>query len=170
MWNNATSLKVRCFGRLSWVDRVKNSEWLLRLGILVEPNHGLCKLCGSGLETVNHLLIWWDFSWQLWFKILRWWVLLWVVPGSFGSLLEWWKGFKFKKAKRVVWRVIPFAIFWSVWLCKNSAVFSNLQPVLEDVFDIVKWRVIFWAKQKKELLNLNVRDLVFCDFHVADRL
>ena len=58
VWKNATPLKVRCFGRLSWVGRVKNSEWLLRLGILVEPDHGLCKLCGSGLETVNHLLIW----------------------------------------------------------------------------------------------------------------
>ena len=96
--------------------------------------------------------------------------MCWVAPRSVVALLEWWKGMNYRKAKKTVWDVIPFAILWSVWLCRNDAVFSGVLPSWGELVDLVKWRVAFWAKQGKGIQHLSIADMVYCDHNLVNRL
>ncbi|KAL7180992.1 hypothetical protein ACSBR1_039952 [Camellia fascicularis] len=54
--------------------------------------------------------------------------MTWVPSGLVQALLEWWQSWKYKKAKKVLWEVIPFAVLWSVWGLRNKCVFEHAQP------------------------------------------
>ena len=72
VWRNIAPLKVRCFGWLVWVGRVKTSDWLRNLGVLNESEEYMCIFCGSQVEELNHLLLGCEFTWKIWAAMVRW--------------------------------------------------------------------------------------------------
>lgn len=67
-----------------------------------------------------------------------------MVPGSMEGLLQWWVGWKFRKKEGRVWRVLPAAVIWSIWKCRNDCLFFGIQPNLVELSDLIKVRVALW--------------------------
>lgn len=146
MWKNVAPPKVQFLGWLAMLGRVKTSELLLNLGILSDFNMSLCHFCGEVPESVNHLFLHCDMVWHVWCVVLRWWKVEWVVPASVKSLFCWWRGWKFKKIKRVLWELSSFAVLWSVWKMRNELIFQGVAPKWEEVGDLIKYRIACWMK------------------------
>ncbi|KAL7205925.1 hypothetical protein ACSBR2_018775 [Camellia fascicularis] len=98
-------------------------------------------LCKAEEETANHLLLSYSFAWNVWSKIMVWWGIQWVIPGSFDNLMHWWLGWKFRKKAKQVWRVIFISVVWSLWLYRNDCIFNNTQPDIDDLCEVIKVRV-----------------------------
>ena len=75
------------------------------------------------------------------------------------ALLEWWKGWKFKRRKKALWQAIPAGLWWSVWRMRNNIIFNNKGASWEELFELIKLRVIFWVKAKYGLNGYSVNQL-----------
>ncbi|XP_028109723.1 uncharacterized protein LOC114308353 [Camellia sinensis] len=80
------------------------------------------------VETQNHVLLHYSSIWKVWSRIIDWWGLCWAIPKSVQSLLSWWVGFKVKKKVKMLWRIVPMAVLWSIWELRNACLFNNAQP------------------------------------------
>ena len=65
------------------------------------------------------------------------------------------------KNVRLIWRLIPLAILWSVWTIRNESKFDGKKMNREESADIVKIRVAFWAKLKSRFNLFSVNDVVY---------
>ena len=160
VWNKLAPPKAQFFGWLAWRGRIKTSELLQRIGVL--PNHipYLCCFCNENVETMEHILLWCPFIWRLWANMMRWWGMLWVIPGSIQDLLQWWDGHSFKNLSKKLWSVIPVAIFWSVWKLRNDCIFNKCQPNWDDFSELIKVRIALWIKSGVKNINYTVSDFV----------
>lgn len=161
IWLKVTPPKVQVFCWFAWKRRVKTKEYLQSLGVLDQGASTTCVFCGSGSESVNHVLIWCPFVWKIWAEMLRWWDLQAVIPGSVESLLWWWAGGKLRKLERKIWGVIPLVVMWSTWKCRNECVFRATIPNLEDLCDLIKHRIAIWVKPYFPDFCFSVQDFIY---------
>lgn len=63
---------------------------------------------------------------------------------------------KLKKKEKKIWRVIPLAVMWSVWKCRNECVFRKSIPNLEELCELIKYRIAFWLKPAFSEFNFSV--------------
>ncbi|XP_028106799.1 uncharacterized protein LOC114305857 [Camellia sinensis] len=161
IWNNFAPPKVKFFGWLAWLSKVKTSSFLYRIGILTGSANLSCVFCHEEVETVEHILLYCPFVWLLWSDIIHWWGLQWVIPGSVHGLLEWWSGCRMQKFEKKIWMVISLGTLWSTWKHRNDCVFNGSQPNLEALCELVKVRVAMWFKASKLQVDFSINDLVF---------
>ena len=69
-WSKLIPLKVKCFIWRAVLDRIPVVETLIYRGINVQNQN--CQLCGTCIETTNHLLVECAYSKDVWYWILRW--------------------------------------------------------------------------------------------------
>ncbi|CAL5380958.1 unnamed protein product [Camellia sinensis] len=146
IWYNIAPPKVKFLLWLVWRGRLKTADFLHRIGVLRGNSVSLCVFCKLVPETLHHILLLCPFAWKLWSSVIDWWGSNWVSPSSVIELLHWWVGFKFRKKELMIWNVIPFAVIWSLWRLRNECIFRGAQPNLENLIELVKVRVVFWAK------------------------
>ena len=60
----------------------------------------------------------------------------------------------------VVWRLIPFAIVWTIWKVRNELKFEGIQPNWECVSDHVIARIALWATSSPKLQVYSTNDLI----------
>ncbi|KAL7170609.1 hypothetical protein ACSBR2_035481 [Camellia fascicularis] len=82
LWKNIAPSKVQFCGLLAWKGRLKTSTFLKRIGVLNIEASSLCLLCKAEEKTVNHVLLFCPLVWKVWTDILKWWDLVWVLPGQ----------------------------------------------------------------------------------------
>ncbi|XP_028060510.1 uncharacterized protein LOC114264103 [Camellia sinensis] len=107
IWNNFAPPKVQSFGWLAWLGKIKTSNFLHRIGILLGNANLDCVFCHNEVEIVEHLLLYCPFVSLLWSNIVRWWGMQWVLPGSVTGLLRWWSSCRMKKLEKKIWMVLP---------------------------------------------------------------
>ena len=71
-------------------------------------------------------------------------------------MIEAWRCSSFYGCGLVLWRLIPFAILWSVWKEKNDRVFKRSSSSVEDLTLLVVSRIAKWATFKSEFDSLRV--------------
>lgn len=163
MWKNVAPPKVQFLGWLAILGRVKTGDLLHHLSILSDFNDSLCHFCGEEPESVDHLFLQCGMVWEVWCEVLRWWSVEWVVPASIKSLFCWWRGWKFKKVKRVLWELSSLAVIWSVWKVRNEVIFKGVVPKWEVLGDTptIKFRLACWVKVYRGSRGVSHGDIVF---------
>ncbi|XP_028100422.1 uncharacterized protein LOC114299794 [Camellia sinensis] len=160
LWKNIAPPKVKFYSWLAWKDRLKTSSFLKRIRVLNMEASSVCLLCRIEEETINHLTLSCPVVWNLWSDMVKWWDLVWVLPGSIEALLHWWAGFKFKKVIQPMWKVVPLAVMWSIWKARNDCLFNDKIVDGPELAEMVKLRVALWCKQSYRDLQYSVEDIV----------
>ncbi|KAL9687859.1 hypothetical protein QQ045_032267 [Rhodiola kirilowii] len=124
--------------------KVEMLVWRIYLDSL--PSKIFCVFCGEEQESSNHLLLHCDWSWKVWAGGLSWWGCCWVVPKTAKSLLESWKVGGSSKSARRLGKVLCYAILWSIWEERNKRCFQNQKRSVDEIEELVKARVAWWAK------------------------
>ncbi|XP_028125672.1 uncharacterized protein LOC114322530 [Camellia sinensis] len=161
LWKNSAPPKVKFCSWLAWKERLKTSVFLKRIGVLNSEANTVCLLCKTEEEFLNHLLLSCPVVWKLWSDMIKWWDLVWVVPGTVEGLLHWWAGYKFKKEIQPLWKVVPVAVLWSIWKARNDCLFHQKSVEGFDLAELVKVRIAFWCKHSCGGLQYSVEDIVF---------
>ena len=161
IWKNVAPPRVQCFGWLSYIGRVKTSEYLLSLGVIHSESEAMCTFCNRELESLDHLLLHCAPVWRCWADILRWVGVSWATPASIVSLFHWWNVGIWQPRYRVLWAPIPLAVVWSIWNARNLKVFENKPVDWNEVADIIMARVAFWVSSSKKGRGLKMDDIIF---------
>lgn len=66
-----------------------------------------------------------------------------------------------KKIEKVIWKVVPLAVFWSTWKHRNDCIFNGSQPNLRDLCELVKARIAMWVKSSPTKMVFSINDIVF---------
>ncbi|KAI8029842.1 Cytochrome P450 724B1 [Camellia lanceoleosa] len=111
--------------------------------------------------SVNHVLLWCPFVWRVWANIFLWWGSQWVMPTTVDGVLQFWAGFSGNSFERKVWNVLPIASLWSIWKHRNEVLFSDLQPELYGLCDLIKTRTAMWVRAADAKLPFSVNDFLF---------
>ncbi|XP_028064362.1 uncharacterized protein LOC114267521 [Camellia sinensis] len=160
LWYNLAPPKVQFLGWLAWKGRLKTTMFLQKIGVLNQSASIDCVLCRNDAETVNHVLLWCPFVWQVWSTVLNWWGIQWAVPGNVEGLLHWWMGFKWRKFEDRIWKVIPLAVMWSTWKLRNEVIFSGKQLCVAEFCELILARVAFWVKAHSKGCSYSVQDII----------
>ncbi|XP_026410661.1 uncharacterized protein LOC113305884 [Papaver somniferum] len=99
-----------------------------------------CLLCKKSAESNQHLFLHCDTTREIWFYFLSAYNLQWVFQGSVRNTLWEWRRKKGKNLslKTKIWDMIPFAIWWAVWLERNSRVFNGRYNSTSNLKDGIK--------------------------------
>ncbi|XVE77291.1 hypothetical protein DITRI_Ditri13aG0050600 [Diplodiscus trichospermus] len=115
---------------------------------LMQWSEALCPFCRMELESSEHLFISCELVWRIWSYGIKLWGLSRVVSKDFRRLfLAWFEAFSMTVCDRV-WKMIFFAVVWTIWLSINDVVFNGKSVSLDQVFDSSKLRLIHWVKAK----------------------
>ncbi|XP_028095341.1 uncharacterized protein LOC114295307 [Camellia sinensis] len=160
LWRNSTLPKAKFFSWLVWRGRIRTADFMHRIGALTANVSSLCVFCSAEVESINHVLLLCPLVWKLWSKMVNWWEIKWVTPGSVDVLLQWWVGMKFRKQELDIWKVVPLAMLWFVWKLMNDCLFNNDSADLTETMDLLKVRVVQWVKSNCKGINYSVHDTV----------
>ncbi|KAK3206841.1 hypothetical protein Dsin_020887 [Dipteronia sinensis] len=165
IWNNYVPPKAEIFVWNLLRDRVPVKEVLGRFGMDFSSNMN-CSLCCKQVETVDHLFLQCEWSWNLWLEGMSWWEVSSCANQRLSQWWECWNGFcPNSKAKRA-WSSLFYAIVWAVWEARNALCFEGRELSLSNAADMVKFRVGWWFKHHRKgssepitSILLNLRDL-----------
>ncbi|KAI8534833.1 hypothetical protein RHMOL_Rhmol10G0127300 [Rhododendron molle] len=73
-------------------------------------------------------------------------------------MASWWFDSSFRNLKKHVWEACFFAIIWSLWIMRNRIIFQNVTSSLEEVVDLIKYRVTMWMKVKFDIKVYSIED------------
>ncbi|XP_028085475.1 uncharacterized protein LOC114286504 [Camellia sinensis] len=161
IWRNAAPPKVQFLGWLVWKGRIKTTSYLQRIGAINADSDVSCKFCRNELETATHVLLCCPFSWRVWSNIIGWWGVSWVQPGSLTGLFQWWSGFRCKNRLKVLWKILPLAVFWSLWKQRNEITFGDSHVDFKKLCELIKTRIALWFRAYSPSFCYSVNDLVF---------
>ncbi|XP_028057518.1 uncharacterized protein LOC114261441 [Camellia sinensis] len=160
LWNNMAPPKVQFLSWLTWKGRLKTAGFLNRIGVLNQNTFVNCVFCGQAVETVNHVLLWCPAVWKVWACLMNWWGVLWVIPDNVNGLLQWWRGYKWRKFENIIWKAIPMAVMWSLWNTRNDVVFNGKMFQLNELCELIKVRIALWVKSQSKEPPYSVQDII----------
>lgn len=134
-------------GLLFWQackNKVATMVNLISRGVVL-PDSGLCVLCGTEPETSSHLFMHCSVSWGLWAAIMNREGLCWVIPGSLESLAAEWDSLA-AISDAVLWNLSPYALVWTLWLCRNEKQFNNKPFSAPAAWDAHLVKISWWTK------------------------
>lgn len=138
-WKCLAPVKVQAFSWRLLLDRLLMRVQLFRRGILQDPHAHCCVFCFLQLETRDHLFFSCNFSYQVWSMVLSLARCFSVVLHNIGvdhylhhSYLI--RGKSFRKSRYVIWH----AVTWSLWLMRNSMIFSIALADFTEILHKIK--------------------------------
>lgn len=162
VWRNVCPFRIEVFAWLAVQEKIATRDCLLRRGILINRDNGVCPFCNSEMENPNHLLLQCHFSWSIWSLCIKWWGCQWVCPPTLIDLMLSWFSNCFRGVEKCIWESIFFAVIWSIWKARNNLIFSNTQVEKLNLLDVIQRRVAFWVKAKCDLKEYSVMDFQRC--------
>jgi hypothetical protein len=125
IWKCAAPSKVMGFAWLMLHDRVPTRVNLFRRRIITEDEDKCCVFCGEEMETVSHLFLYCRIISNVWDRIFAWLGLIFSLPHSIFSLLNFVAGSTGQKQVRNGLFMICSAVIWTVWRHRNKIIFYN---------------------------------------------
>ncbi|QHO20170.1 Putative ribonuclease H protein [Arachis hypogaea] len=132
IWKGFVPPRIELFGWFVLVGRVNTKERLTKLGVNILGD-SMCVLCTKELESVEHLFLRCEVTWQVWCKWLRLLGREWVIPGTVKEMFESWHGMHNRQQGKKMWMSVFFAVIWNIWLERNARIFKNARASLEVI-------------------------------------
>jgi len=145
-WMKLAPPKVEFFMWLALLGKLNTKEVLWRKGILQEDQLE-CPFCSAPKETVDHILMDCPTSWEIWSLIAKDMHQNIPKPMTFRQHFEGWITRKWNNTiMKKFWQSTFFAIAWSLWKMRNEVVFQQKVVDVVALYNLTKWRIIFWSK------------------------
>nr|XP_025625464.1 uncharacterized protein LOC112717723 [Arachis hypogaea] len=90
IWRGLVPPRVELFSWFALIGRINTKDQLSRLGIL-GPHDNLCVLCKKADESVHHLLVACEFSWQVWCGWISEFGQKWTAPATLKDHFKSWR-------------------------------------------------------------------------------
>lgn len=75
-------------------------------------------------------------------------------------MAESWMGGAIVGCTRILWRVSPFAILWSIWKEMNDRIIRGSSSSSIDLIPRVALRIAKWALVRKKFSNVHLNDIL----------
>ena len=119
-----------------------------------------CYLCMKNLETVDHLLIHCEFTRFCWDTFLLKFGIAIAAPGTCLELLKSWSSAPLKKRGKILWNLLPAAIWWNIWAERNNRAFNNKAKTKQQVnLDIIA-SLINWSSTSKSMGGIRLESVI----------
>ncbi|KAK3204429.1 hypothetical protein Dsin_018475 [Dipteronia sinensis] len=126
-------------------SKVEMFIWQLIKGRVLGLNSN-CRFCNSEIESIDHLFLHCDWTWELWSRCMAW-LGVWCCCNK--SLVGWahgWTRLCPRKKYDRAWNSLFCAITWTVWEVRNNLLFKGKQVSISLATDLVKFREAWWFK------------------------
>ncbi|XP_016199557.1 uncharacterized protein LOC107640560 [Arachis ipaensis] len=132
IWKGFVPPRIELFGWFVLVGRVNTKERLTKIGVNILGD-SMCVLCTKELESVEHLFLKCEVTWQVWCKWLRSLGREWVTPETVKELFESWHGMHNRQQGQKMWMTVFFVVISNIWLERNARIFKNARASLEVI-------------------------------------
>lgn len=161
IWISNIPNKICFFLWLACLNRIPTVDMLISQG-LISPNR--CIMCGSNAESANHLLLHCLVASWIWNSMLCSFGLNWTFPSS--VLVAWssWECDSLQNISpkgKLIWRSIPFAVFWSLWSERNLRIFEDVSSEPQKILDSVWFRLYAWTLSLPPFQGTKIHDWAF---------
>lgn len=148
IWNGFAPSKVKAFVWRMLLNRIPTKVDLRRRSAIPAAANLLCSLCNIEEESCDHLFCTCARSLDVWLAVHRWFGFVTAVPSSSKSLFSQFSFLARNKKQRLAEMTVWMASCWSLWLMRNSIIFSD--GVWDDdfVLDLIQVRSWYWIKEK----------------------
>ncbi|KAF9626636.1 hypothetical protein IFM89_037429 [Coptis chinensis] len=81
--------------------------------------------------------------------------------GKFRNIFINWPFYNSERFKAITWKLLPYAVCWSVWVTRNKTIFQNKNVSMEKVICLVKGTIWFWLDAYEDRRDHHFYELVF---------
>jgi hypothetical protein len=137
LWKSRAPTICCFFLWLALQDRCWMAERRARHGL---QSDSTCALCSQEVESISHLLLGCVYSREIWYKVLRRFGWLAVVPTRSTWFALWWTATRrgIAKPRRKAFDSLAILVAWSIWLERNMRLFRRLSlPVSSCIHAIL---------------------------------
>lgn len=118
--------------------------------LTTKANSDICLLCEKERETIDYFFVHSGFTYSLWCRFIGHSGVGWCFPNSLAGLFQAWRSSPFFLGNGAAcWRLIPYAISWSIWGERYNSVFTGSSKPKEDVMLSVLRKIAKWASGRK---------------------
>ena len=140
-------------GKISTAD-------ILRRGLTSDNISDTCCHCRRERESIDHLFIQCHVASFIWVYFLNVSGVSWCLPRSLPILFEAWKGTLLVGIGRILWKIIPLSILWSIWNERNYRIFNRKGSTMEDLLSAVLLRITKWACVRKDFVDIKIDNIM----------
>ncbi|GJS95132.1 putative RNA-directed DNA polymerase, eukaryota, reverse transcriptase zinc-binding domain protein [Tanacetum coccineum] len=145
-WCAFVPRKVNIFVWRVMLDRLPTRYNLSRRGLEIEAI--FCPCCGSGMETISHVLFTCYLAKEVWSKIVQWCQVHMPEVRSFTDWASWCNQAPNVNNSRARLEVIGLTTCWMLWRYRNSVTFDSGRIFKRDLVDNVIMYSFFWLKHR----------------------
>lgn len=150
VWSVPVPSNVKAFAWRLLKDRIQTRDNLRRRHVILNPYESLCPLCGLQEESSTHLFLLCNATNQIWYECSAWLgAMTTLVPTTKEHLLQF-PSIGRSKAQREGECVIWMAIIWTIWLCRNKAIFNGSAFDSTTILELAQLRAWRWLRAKVE--------------------
>ncbi|XWS30084.1 hypothetical protein CRYUN_Cryun24cG0088000 [Craigia yunnanensis] len=122
----------------------------------------VCAFCNIKTELEDHLFFSCHFSWKIWVHYCFIWGLDCVMHNQPTLVLLAWQSTLQDNQCKEVWKMVFFAIIWSIWLMRNDMIFNGKVSNVRQIIDTISLRIALWFNAKWPDSVNSILDVVKC--------
>ncbi|GJZ19234.1 RNA-directed DNA polymerase, eukaryota [Tanacetum coccineum] len=157
-WSKVVPIKINVFIWRMILDKLPTRLNLMLRGLDVQSN--LCGICGTHIESIDHVMLHCQVASDLWRLIGRWWNLVIPVFISFKEFLSWLDNLNISSVSKKVFNVVVITAAWSIWRFRDEPIFGDTKPKKSILFDYIV-SMAFYGLLVEEI-SLSSNDPVIC--------
>lgn len=155
IWKGVAPFKVSFWVGDMFKEDLDDRQLRVRQILIVNA----CPLSMVDEETMNHLLLRCRFAYQIWCHFFQ-------LLGMVFCLSKAWSGLFNEEVllvgssfKRTLWATTVLSIVWSMWLEKNSRIFSGNEFSVRHLIVVIKNRVAWWLVRSGEFRGITISNI-----------
>jgi hypothetical protein len=105
--------------------------------VITDGGDSSCVLCGESVETELHLFLYCKVAMLVWLEVFAWLQIPFSLPHNLFSIFNCLLGERNKKVKKG-FTMICCSVVWSLWRCRNSALFDSRGGLVVELVETIK--------------------------------